>query len=76
MVDTHGGDRGINGGIAKDDDPWVTVYVEVDDLQATLDKAEEMGAKTILPPSEGSGGPSLTIFTDPSGNRIGLAKGM
>ena len=44
MVDTHGGDRGINGGIAQDDQgAFVTFYVEVDDLQAALDKAEQLG---------------------------------
>jgi uncharacterized protein len=76
VVDTHGGERGINGGIAIDEDPWVSVYVEVDDLQAALDKAEALGGKTVLPPSDVPGGPSLAVFTDPSGNRIGLAKGM
>ena len=76
MVDTHGGDRGINGGIAQDDESWVTFYVEVDDLQAALDKAEKLGGTTVLPPSDVPGGPSLALFTDPAGNRIGLAKGM
>jgi predicted enzyme related to lactoylglutathione lyase len=76
MVDTHGGERGINGGIAPDDESWVTFYVEVDDLQAALDRAEKLGGKTVLPPSDVPGGPSLAIFQDPAGNRIGLAKGM
>ena len=76
MVDTHGGEKGINGGVAPDEESWVTVYVEVDDLQAALDKAEKLGGKTVLPPSDVPGGPSLAVFSDPSGNRIGLAKGM
>ena len=39
MVDTHAG-NGINGGITKDMNgaSFVTIYVEVDDLQKTLDK--------------------------------------
>ena len=78
MVDTHGGERGINGGITKDMNgaAFVTIYVEVDDLQAALDKAEKLGGTTVLPPSDVPGGPSLALFTDPAGNRIGLAKGM
>ncbi len=49
MIDTHG-EGGINGGIATDEESWVTVYVEVDDLQAAIDKAEQLGGR-----SEGSG---------------------
>jgi predicted enzyme related to lactoylglutathione lyase len=75
IVDTHGGEGGINGGISADDENWVTVYVEVDDLQAALDKAEGLGGKTIMPPSE-VGPVSIALFQDPSGNKIGLSKGM
>ncbi len=77
MVDTHGGERGINGGISRDDDKWVTIYVDVDDIQAALDKAEQLGGKTVMPPQEVPGANvSLALFTDPDGNRIGLVKGM
>jgi predicted enzyme related to lactoylglutathione lyase len=76
MVDTHGGERGINGGITQSDSPMVTFYVEVDDLQAALDKAEKLGGKTVMPPMDVPGGPTLAQFTDPEGNLIGLAKGM
>jgi predicted enzyme related to lactoylglutathione lyase len=46
MVDTK--DKGITGGIgvANGDAPaMVTFYVEVEDLQATLDKAVKLGGK-------------------------------
>jgi len=77
MVDTHGGDRGINGGITQDDQgAFVTFYVEVDDLQAALDKAEKLGGKTVMPPMDVPGGPSIAQFTDPGGNVVGLVKGM
>jgi predicted enzyme related to lactoylglutathione lyase len=41
LVDTQGG-AGINGGIGRSQtgEPWATFYVEVDDLQASLDRAE------------------------------------
>ena len=77
MVDTHAG-HGINGGVTKDMNgaAFVTFYVEVDDLQAALDKAESLGGKTVMPPMDVPGGPTLAQFTDPEGNLIGLAKGM
>ena len=50
LIDTNGG-GGINGGIGKSQtgEPWSTFYVEADDLQAVLDKAESLGAKTAMP---------------------------
>ena len=76
MVDNGG--QGINGGVAasQDGSPTVCVYIQVADPQAALDKAEKLGGTTVLPPSDVPGGPSLALFTDPAGNRIGLAKGM
>jgi uncharacterized protein len=78
MVDTGGGQGGINGGVGANDDGSrrVSVYAQVDDLQATLDKAEKLGGKTILAPTEVPGGPKLAMFTDPAGNVTGLLTGM
>ena len=79
MVDTHAG-SGINGGLSglneNDTSTRCTIYVEVDDLQKYLDKAEALGGKTIMPPSDVPGGPSLAMFTDPSGIVVGVVKGM
>jgi predicted enzyme related to lactoylglutathione lyase len=52
FVDTHAG--GINGGITSPPDGTgrVVVSVEVDDLGAYLKKAEELGAKTVVPITE------------------------
>ena len=70
-------DGGIGGGIgqAPPGQEHVTFYVSTDDPQATLDKAEELGGRTILPVTEL---PQVTIalFADPEGHVIGLAKGM
>lgn len=46
-------------------------YVEVEDLETTLKRAEEMGAKTVVEPWEEVG---LAVFLDPEGNRVGLLK--
>ncbi len=51
----------------------VTVYVEVVDLQTYLDKAEDLGGKTLIPPQDIPGNMgSFAWFVDPSGNCIGL----
>jgi len=74
MVSAPDGE-GIGGGIAEAmGDPMVTVYVEVEDLDATLKAAESMGGKTVLPPSDVPGGPKLAQFADPDGNVIGLTQ--
>jgi uncharacterized protein len=74
MVSAPGGE-GIGGGIAQAmGQPMVTIYVEVEDLDATLKAAESLGGKTILPPSDVPGGPRLAQFADPDGNVIGLTQ--
>lgn len=70
--------NGIGGGIAasQDGSSVVTVYVQVDDLQAALDKIEAAGGKTVMPPMDVPGGPKIAQFDDPAGNRLGLSSGM
>ena len=73
MVEPSG--TGIGGGVgAGEGDGHVTVYVEVDDLQATLTKAEGLGGKTTMPPMAVPGGPEIAMFADPEGHQIGLVK--
>jgi predicted enzyme related to lactoylglutathione lyase len=69
---------GIGGGVAPSMDgaSLVTVYIEVDDLQAALDKIGGLGGQTVMAPMDVPGGPSIAQFTDPAGNLIGLVKGM
>jgi predicted enzyme related to lactoylglutathione lyase len=72
IVDTHA-EGGINGGIGPT--PWekhVTFYVQVDDLQAHLNKAESLGGKAMMPPTSIPDGPTIAMFFDPEGNVIGL----
>jgi predicted enzyme related to lactoylglutathione lyase len=80
MVDTGGESKEgkIDGGIGQTEDgapPFVTFYVQVDDLQAYLDKAEKLGGKTVLPPTEIPNVVTIAMFQDPEGNMIGLLKG-
>jgi predicted enzyme related to lactoylglutathione lyase len=77
LVDTGGEPGGINGGVSANQEGVnrVSVYTRVDDLQGTLDKAEKLGGKTILAPTEVPGGPKLALFADPAGNVCGLILG-
>ena len=76
MVDTHS-EEGINGGIGPScgEPSRVIFYVQVEDLQAYLDKAESLGGKTVMPPTEIPDVVTIAIFSDPEGNTIGLVKG-
>ena len=76
LVDTGAG-TGINGGIGTPmhGQSYVTVYVAVDDLAATLAKIESLGGSTLMPPMDVPDGKvSLALFKDPAGNAIGLVK--
>jgi predicted enzyme related to lactoylglutathione lyase len=72
-VDTLAG-TGINGGIGRSGtgEPWSTFYVEVGDLQATLDKAGALGGEIVLPVIEVPGLITFAMFNDPDGLLIGL----
>lgn len=75
MVDTHAG-SGINGGILamENMDNGTIIYVEADDIQASLDKVVSLGAEVLMPVTEM---PTVTValFKDPAGNVVGLVKG-
>jgi len=71
------GDRGIGGGIMaprEGEGSYITVYIEVDDLQAYLDKIEQAGGVTTVPVTEIPGMVTFAMFEDPEGNRVGLLK--
>ncbi len=74
VVETGGSTGGINGGVgpSNDGNKRVSIYAQVEDLQATLDRAERLGGKTVLPPTQVPGGPRLAMFSDPAGNITGL----
>ena len=67
---------GIGGGITESPHPMVTFYVAVGDLAAALKKAERLGGKTVMQPTQVPNGPEIAQFADPEGNVIGLVTGM
>lgn len=77
MVDT-GVKMGINGGIGQvqeNQSPCVTFYVQVEDLQAHLDKAVSLGATVVVPLTDVPGVVTFAQIQDPAGNMVGLLKG-
>ncbi len=70
---------GPGGGFPKVDDQIkigdVIVYVDTDDIEATLKKAESLGGKTVLPKTEIPGMGWFAWFTDPDGNTLALYTG-
>jgi len=49
-----------------------SVYVQVEDPQAALDKAESLGGKTVLPVMTIPNTVTLALFADPEGHVVGL----
>lgn len=72
MVDT-GTRRGIQGGIGgAAPGPWVTVYANVPDVAATLDRAAELGGSPVHGPSSADGQLYTGALRDPAGNILGV----
>ena len=70
--------EGIGGGIGATEDGqcFVTVYVEVDDLDQACESAQTLGGEVVLPPTLIPEIHDLRIarIVDPHGNMIGLAQ--
>jgi len=76
MVEAQDG-HGIGGGITKAEMPGVsgtTIYVEVGDLQAQLDKAVSLGGKVVVPVTEIPGVVTFAVLADPEGHAVGMVK--
>jgi predicted enzyme related to lactoylglutathione lyase len=75
MIDTRAG-RGIPGhmtALGHEPDHYTIFYVEVEDVQAYLDKAVSLGGKMLVPPVPIPDG-TFAWLQDPEGNTVGLWK--
>ncbi len=65
----------INGGVGggAGHQPHVLFYVGVPDVEAALRKAEELGGTRQMGPEGSRGTLVVGQFTDPEGNRVGVA---
>ena len=69
-------ENGIGGAIAESQDgkPMTTIYIEVDNVQAYLDKAKAAGCKVVMERTVLPGTVTFAQFEDPAGNVIGLTE--
>ena len=54
----------------------VMVYIDTDDIEASLAKAESLGATTVYPKTEIPNTGWFAFFKDPTGNIVGLYTAM
>ncbi len=70
------GEGAVGGGFSPigPDSPagTIMIYIEADDIQATLKKVEELGGKIVSPPKNIPGVGDFAIFEDLSGNRVAV----
>ena len=74
---TNADGAGIGGGIGlgpEGYDGHVTFYIEVPDVGAALDKAEQLGGTKVMGPDTPTEGLTIGLFNDPEGHIIGLVQ--
>lgn len=69
-----GPEPGPAGHIRPGDRAGVTLYVQVRDLQASLEAATALGGTVVLERLEVPGGPTLAAIRDPEGNPLTLVQ--
>jgi predicted enzyme related to lactoylglutathione lyase len=77
LIDTGAGTGAIGGGIGtaqgSDDAGATTIYMQVDDLQAHLDRAVALGGTVLVSPTKLPGDyGSFAMLADPDGRAVGL----
>jgi len=69
---TVDGDKGgLWGTSGMGGENWAIFYVHVDDVQATISRAQELGATVAIPLTD-NGDIEFAHLTDPLGNRFGV----
>ncbi len=65
----------LTGGIRHEPDgrPEIVLYIQVEDLRATLEKAKELGGKIRIPAMT-TAEVTFGLLEDPEGNPIGLVQ--
>ena len=74
LCDTGSDGPGINGAVAKRENPqqaWMN-YVDVASIDATIEKATALGGTVALPKTPVPGVGAVATIVDPQGNVFGL----
>jgi len=69
-----GPEPGPGGHIRQSERSGVTLYVQVADLRASLDKSVALGATVVAQPFDVPDGPTLAGIVDPEGNPLMLVQ--
>jgi predicted enzyme related to lactoylglutathione lyase len=69
-----GPEPGPSGHIRGSERSGVTLYVQVANLRASLDKSVSLGATIVAEPFDVPGGPTLAGIIDPEGNPVMLVQ--
>jgi uncharacterized protein len=66
----------LTGGIgaSQTGKPLLTFYVKVADPSKILKRAEELGGRVVMPPTDVPGGITFARFADPEGNEVGIVR--
>lgn len=76
MIDT-GSERGIKGGVwpsPPEGHSLVQLFIEVDEMERSVERAVELGANVIIPPQKLLDGDELAIILGPEGVPFGIYK--
>ncbi len=76
MVDDDG--VGIGGAVGQGSEEmpnYLTLYIQVPDIDAHLERVNEGGGKTVMPRTEIPDVVTFALFADPAGNIVGLTEG-
>ena len=69
-----GPENGIGGHLNRGDSPGFSLYVQVRDLDAALEKSIGLGATKVHDPFQIPGGARIAGITDPEGNSLVLVQ--
>jgi len=65
---------GFFGHIVKAERAGITLYIQVRDLNESLERAPALGGSVISPPFQIPGGATIAGISDPEGNRVVLVQ--
>lgn len=75
LVSTGEGNIGGAVGQGSEEIPaYVTIYIQVARIDPVLAQIEAAGGSTVAPRTELPGTVTFAVFTDPSGNMVGLVE--
>ena len=69
---------GVGGAVGQGNENmpnYLTLYIEVDEIDAYLAKVADAGGSTVVPRTEIPDTVTFALFTDPAGNMVGLVEG-